>query len=59
MERAFGRIIQRTTLDCIIGVKDASRREERKDGSVVVGVSESRWRVQRGIFAVQSCDRCF
>ena len=50
---SFGRIIQRITLLWIIGFREASRREERKEGSVVEGVRESRWRVQRGIFAIE------
>jgi hypothetical protein len=49
VERDLGRIIQRTMRDWIMGLMDDARREERKDGIVVVGERARRWRVQRGI----------
>lgn len=52
VERALGRMIQRITLLWIIGVNEADRREEMKEGIVVVGVRERRWSVQSGIVAV-------
>lgn len=56
MERDFGRMIQRTTLLWIMGVREVEWREERKEGNVVVGVRERRWRVQSGILAVCSLE---
>jgi hypothetical protein len=40
VERVVGRIIQRTTRAWVMGVIEWVRREERKEGIVVVGVRE-------------------